>query len=130
MAPKRKNDDGTTAGAAGKKNKKQAAAASGSTTTDLKKGEGDWTSSSVKDAALTKLRNDGFLPPSDELRVRAPSAKEVIPEPREGERVMFVDAVHRGMGFPLHDFSGACCMPTGCKSMISPRMAYSTLRSI
>ena len=102
MAPKRKVDDG--AGVAGKKNKKQVAAASGSTAADLKKGEGDWTSSSVKDAALTKLRNDGFLPPSNELRVRAPSAKEVIPEPREGERVLFVDAVHRGMAFPLHDF--------------------------
>ena len=96
MAPKRKVDDG--AGVAGKKNKKQVAAASGSTAADLKKGEGDWTSSSVKDTALTKLRNDGFLPPSNELRVRAPSAKEVIPEPREGERVLFVDAVHRGMG--------------------------------
>ena len=50
MAPKRKNDDGTVTGAAARKNKKQAAAASGSTATDLKKGEGDWRSSSVKEA--------------------------------------------------------------------------------
>ena len=49
MAPKRKVDDGAAAGAAGKKNKKQVAAASDSTAADLKKGEGDWTSSSVKD---------------------------------------------------------------------------------
>ena len=83
MAPKWKNDDGTGAGAVARKNKKQVAAASGSTATDLKKGEGDWTSSSVKETTLTKLRNDGFLPSADKLRARAPSAKEVLPEPRE-----------------------------------------------
>ena len=77
MAPKRRNDDGTAAGAVGRKSKKQAAAASGSTAADFKKGEGDWTSSSVKENVLTKLRNDGFLPPAEELRARAPSAKEV-----------------------------------------------------
>ena len=104
MAPKRMNDDGTATGAAARKNKKQAAAASGSIATDLKKGEGDWTSSSVKEITLTKLRNDGFLPPADKLRARAPSAKEVLPEARDNERVLFVDAVHRGLGFPLHDF--------------------------
>ena len=89
MAPKRKNDDGTAAGAVARKDKKQVAAASGSTAADLKKGEGDWTPSSVKETTLTKLRNDGFLPPADKLRARAPSAKEVLPEPREGERVLF-----------------------------------------
>ena len=104
MAPKRKNDDGTAASAAARKSKKEAAAASASTTTNLKKGEGDWTSSAVKEATLTKLRNDGFLPSADKLRVRAPSAKEVLPEPRENERVLFVEVVYRGLGFPLHDF--------------------------
>ena len=58
MAPKRKNDDGTGTGAAARRSKKQAAAASGSTAADLKKGEGDWTSSSVKEATLTKLRDE------------------------------------------------------------------------
>ena len=58
----------------------------------------------MKETTLTKLRNDGFLPPADELRARAPSAKEVLPEPRKGERVLFVDAMHRGLGFPVHDF--------------------------
>ena len=96
MAPKRKNDDGTTVGAVARKSKKQAAAASASTATDLKKGEGDWTSCAVKEATLTKLRNDGFLPSADKLRVRAPSAKEVLPEPREKERVLFVEVVYRG----------------------------------
>ena len=85
MAPKRKDDDGTVADAATRRSKKQAAAASGSTTADLKKGEGDWTSSSMKEPALAKLRDDGFLPPADKLRARAPSAKEVLPEPRERE---------------------------------------------
>ena len=58
----------------------------------------------MKEATLTKLRNDGFLPSADKLRVRAPSAKEVLPEPREKERVLFVEAMYRGLGFPLHDF--------------------------
>ena len=73
MAPERKNDDGTAAGAAARKSKKQAAAASGSTATDLKISEGDWTSSSVKEATLTKLRNDGLLPHADKcMSVRHP----------------------------------------------------------
>ena len=104
MAPKRKQGDGTAAGAAAGKSKKHAAAASASTATDLKKGEGDWATSSVKEATLTKLRNDGFLPPADRLLVRAPSPKEVLPEPRDNERVLFVESVYRGLGFPLHDF--------------------------
>ena len=75
MAPKRKNDDAATAGAAARKSKKQAATAYASTATDLKKGEGDWTTSTVKEAMLIKLRNDGFLPSADKLCARAPSAK-------------------------------------------------------
>ena len=87
-----------------RKSKKQTAAASASTATDLKKGEGDWMSSAVKEATLSKLCNDGFLPSADKLCVHAPSAKEVLPEPRENERVLFVEAMYRGLGFPLHDF--------------------------
>ena len=51
-----------------------------------------------------KLCNNGFLPPADELAVRAPSSKEVLPEPHANERVLFVESVHRDLGFPLHDF--------------------------
>ena len=58
----------------------------------------------MKEAALTKLRTDGYLPPADRLPTRAPSSKEVLPEPRNNERVLFVKSVYRGLGFPLHDF--------------------------
>ena len=58
----------------------------------------------MKEATLTKLRNDGFLPPADRILVRAPSPKEVLPEARDNERVLFVESVYRGLGFPLHDF--------------------------
>ena len=58
----------------------------------------------MKEATLTKLHNDGFLPSVDKLHVRAPSTKEVLPEPREKERVLFGEAVYRGLGFLLHDF--------------------------
>ena len=58
----------------------------------------------LKEPALTKLRNDSFLPPADKLAVCMPSSKEVHPEPRANERVLFVESVHRVLGFPLHDF--------------------------
>ena len=50
----------------------------------------------MKEITLTKLRNDGFLPPADKLHAHAPSTKEVLLEPREKERVLFVEAVYRG----------------------------------
>ena len=84
----------------------------------------------LKEPALTKLRTDEFLPPADKLAVRVPSSKEVIPEPHANECILFVESVHRGLDFPLHDFVRGFCMPTGSKSMISPLMAYCTLWSL
>ena len=55
----------------------------------LKKGSGDWAKSTVKDAHLIKLREQGYLPPAEQLAVRAPSPKEVLHEPRANERVCF-----------------------------------------
>ena len=37
------------------------------------------------------------------VAVRAPG-KEVLPSPRDGERVCFVEFLPRGFGFPIHDF--------------------------
>ena len=90
MAPKRKQGEGTATSAAAGKSKKYAAAVSASTATDLKKGDGDWATSSVKEVTLTKLHTDGYLPPADKLLARAPSPKEVLPEPHDNERVLFV----------------------------------------
>ena len=104
MAPKRKQSEGAPTGTVASKSKKLAAATASAAATDLKKGDDDWALSSVKEAALTKLHTDGFLPPADKLAVRAPSSKEVLPEPHANERVLFVESVHRGLGFPLHDF--------------------------
>ena len=104
MVPKRKASEGATSGATAGKSKKLAAAAASAATTDLKKGDGDWVLSTVKEDALTTLRNDDFLPPADKLSVCAPSSKEVLPEPRDNKHVLFLESVHRGLGFPLHDF--------------------------
>ena len=93
MAPKRNYGEGKAAGAAARKSKKHAVTVSASTATDLKKGEGDWTTSSVKEATLTKLRNEGFLPSADRLLVCAPSSKDVLPELRDNELVLFVESV-------------------------------------
>ena len=104
MAPKRKASEGATSSAAAGKSKKLAAAAASAAIADLQKGDGDWTLSTVKETMPTKLRNDDFLPPTDILTVRTPSSKEVLPELRTNERILFVESVHRGLGFPLHDF--------------------------
>ena len=87
MAPKRKASEVATSSAVAGKSKKPAVAATSTATTDLKKGDGDWVMSVVKQAVLTKLRNDGFLPPADKLAVRSPSSKEVLPELRANEHV-------------------------------------------
>lgn len=69
----------------------------------MKKVDGDWTKSLVKKGDLEALRAQGLLPPAEEVTVRAPG-KEVIPSPRDGERVCFVEFLPRGFGFPIHDF--------------------------
>ena len=104
MAPKRKAGEVATSSAAAGKSKKLTIAAASTVTIDLKKHDGDWVMSVLKVPALTKLRTDGLLPPSDQLDVRVPSSKEVLLEPRANEHVLFVESVHRGLSFPLHDF--------------------------
>ena len=89
--------------AAAKKGKKIAASTS-MAAVDLKKTNGDWMKSTLKEAQLDKLREDGLLPPSDQLFVRAPSPKEVLPQPRSNERVCFAEFLPRGFSLPLHDF--------------------------
>ena len=69
----------------------------------MKKVDGDWVKSSVKKTDLESLRAQGLLPPADQAAVRAPG-KEVLPSPRDGERVCFVEFLPRGFGFPIHDF--------------------------
>ena len=91
----------TTDAAKGKK----VAASSSATDNALKKGSGDWSKSTVKDAHLMKLREQGCLPPPEQLTVRAPPSKEVLPEPRANERVCFAEFVSRGFSLPLHDFA-------------------------
>ena len=69
----------------------------------LKKVDCDWAKSSCRVQDSEDLREKGLLPPLEELKTRAPD-KDVIPCPREGERVCFVDFLPRGFGFPLHPF--------------------------
>ena len=71
MAPKRKAPTGeaATSGAVDMKGKKAATAATSAATTDLKKGDGDWVKSTLKEPALTKLYQNDFVPPVDQLTV-------------------------------------------------------------
>ena len=75
MAPKRKSGEVATSSAVAEKKKKPATAAASSATTNVKKGDGDWVMSVLKEPALTKLCTDGYLPHTDQLTVRMPSSK-------------------------------------------------------
>ena len=105
MAPKRKvaAADAPATDAATLKGKKTVAGAS-APVVDLKKSDGNWVKSTLKEAHLDKLREEGMLPPADQLFVRAPSPKEVLPEPRANERVCFAEFLPRGFSLPFHDF--------------------------
>lgn len=85
------------------KGKKPAAIKASSASTDAKKRVGDWTKSSVSARTLKPLCDDGILPPANSSKVRLPG-NEVVPRPKDGERVMFVDHMTCGLSFPLHPF--------------------------
>ena len=89
--------------AAALKGKKTAAGASASAA-DLKKSDGVWMKSTIKEAHFDKFREEGLRPPADQLFVRAPSPKEVLPEPRANEHVCFAEFLPRGLSLPFHDF--------------------------
>jgi len=83
---------------------KKTVAGTSAATAALKKSSGDWSKSTIKEAHLMKFREQGHLPPAEELAVRAPSPKEVLPDPRANERVCFAEFLPRGFALPLHDF--------------------------
>lgn len=83
----------------------------------LKRVDRDWSKSSVKTADLDDLREKKLLPPLEQLKTRAPG-KEVIPSPRNGERVCFVDFLHMGFSPPFMILSAVSCMPMGFRCTI------------
>ena len=91
-----------TSGSSGKKAAGTAIASAGATN-DLKKVYGDWQWSSVTERQLDLLRRDGHLPSTEKMKTRAPE-DEVIPRPKDEERVCFVDFVNRVFAFPIHEF--------------------------
>jgi hypothetical protein len=60
-----------------------------------------WTGSLFAKANLAKMKAEGFLAKSAD--VRFPST-EIIPAPPEGYRVMFLAFLLRGFSFPAHKF--------------------------
>ena len=83
----------------------------------VKKVDCDWAKSSCRVQDSEDLREKGLLPPLEELKTRA-LGKDVIPSPRDGERVCFVDFLPRGFGFPFTPFFGVSYMSMGFRSMI------------
>ena len=63
-----------------------------------RKNKGDWESSSTNERHLAGMRADGRLPATESAKIRC-VGNEVIPNPRAGERVAFVDFVTRGYTF-------------------------------
>jgi hypothetical protein len=79
------------------------AIASASGATAPKKKAGGWTKSSVTVRSFNPLWKEGLLPATSSGKVRIPG-DEVIPRPKPGEQVMFVDFVNRGLSLPVHSF--------------------------
>ena len=65
---------------------------------------GDWDGSNVHDDHVEFLRNTRRLPSADKVEVRFAPAKEITPEPQEGERVVFRSHFLRGVGLPVSAF--------------------------
>ena len=65
---------------------------------------GDWDGSNVHEDHVEFLRQTRRLPGADKVEVRFAPAKEITPEPREGERVVFRSHFLRGIGLPVSAF--------------------------
>ena len=63
---------------------------------------GKWLASKITDAKIAELWSSGYI--LADVACRAPPARQVIPTPNPGERVVFVPHFLRGLGFPLHPF--------------------------
>ena len=65
---------------------------------------GDWDGSNVHEDHVEFLRKMRRLPGADKVEVRLAPAKELTPEPREGERVVFLSHFLCGIGLPMSAF--------------------------
>ena len=63
----------------------------------------NWTKSTVSEATLKKYADAGELPKKEEILWRA-AGDEIRPKPREGEVVVLLDHVTRGMRPPGSNF--------------------------
>ena len=66
-----------------------------------------WDGSNVHEDHIEFLRKTRRLPSADKVEVRLAPVKELTPEPREGERVVFRSHFLRGIGLPASAFF--CC---------------------
>ena len=65
---------------------------------------GAWDGSNVHEDHIDFLHKTRRLPGADKVRVRLAPAKEITPEPEEGERVVFRSHFLRGIGLPTSAF--------------------------
>ena len=85
-----------------KKGKKEKGASSKSTE-PLIPAPCNWTKSTISEATLKKFANTGELPKQEEILWRA-AGEETRPRPKEGEVVVLLDHVTRGMRPPGSNF--------------------------
>ena len=64
----------------------------------------DWDGSNVHEDHVEFLRKTRRLPGADKVWVRLAPAREITPEPEEGERVVFRSHFLRGIGLPASAF--------------------------
>ena len=58
--------------------------------------------SSIMEENIKKLREAGYL--AANIAHRLPNARQIVPNPKPHERVVFLPHFFRGLGFPLHPF--------------------------
>lgn len=106
--------EGAHAAATKSKGGKKAATGSQKTAGEGQKAastRGLWRSSVISKEDIAALQASGYLPEAEVARDRSPLVKGPagstsvrVPQPRSGERIIFISHLLRGLGFPIHLF--------------------------
>ena len=66
----------------------------------------NWVPSTVTKSKLAEFVKSGHLPKKEVMSYRAPHPFEEIPQPKDGEVVVFTDHMNRGFAPPAQNSSG------------------------
>jgi hypothetical protein len=70
------------------------------------KDKGEWIPSTVVERDLKSYEHEGLIPPRKQCAWTS-AMGDLVPAPREGEIVVLMIHIERGISFPLSDFCNA-----------------------